>query len=136
MKDLPPDWATATLADLGVQAQPGFASGAHNRLGSGVAHLRPMNVSRDGRLDLRDVKYVEDKSDRRVQHGDVLFNNTNSPELVGKTALVSAPTPLAFSNHMTRLRPGNGLDAGFLAHQLHALWVGGYFQRICSNHVN
>ena len=136
MTDLPPGWARTTLADLGVQAQPGCASGANNRLGTGVVHLRPMNVSRDGRLDLRDVKYVEDKSDRRIQHGDVMFNNTNSAELVGKTAYVQAQTPLAFSNHMTRLRPRHGLDAGFLAHQLHALWMSGYFQRICSNHVN
>jgi type I restriction enzyme S subunit len=96
-----------------------------------------MNITRNGVLDLTDVKYVEDGTDRRVQFGDVLFNNTNSPALVGKTALITATEPLAFSNHMTRLRfPAHRVDPRFMAHQLQYLWAVGYFKEICSNHVN
>jgi len=96
-----------------------------------------MNVTRAGKLDLTDVKFVEDLSDRRVTSGDVLFNNTNSPILVGKTAFVEVPDPLAYSNHMTRLRfPAQSVDAKFMALQLHHLWMTGFFERICSNHVN
>nr|WP_281065466.1 restriction endonuclease subunit S [Jiella sonneratiae] len=36
--------------------------------------------------------------------GDILFNNTNSVELVGKSAIVSDSLHASFSNHMTRLR--------------------------------
>jgi len=137
MSELPKQWERLSLVDAGMQAQTGFASGAHNRTGGGVIHLRPMNITRSGVLDLADVKYVEDDTDRRVQFGDVLFNNTNSPALVGKTALVTVTEPLAFSNHMTRLRfPANRVDPHFMAHQLQYLWAVGYFKEICSNHVN
>lgn len=95
-----------------------------------------MNVSREGRLDLSDVKYVSAEHALRVRIGDVLFNNTNSPALVGKTAFVSTDADLAFSNHMTRLRPPAGVSGRFVAHQLHFMWMTGYFRSRCTNHVN
>ncbi|MFI6326538.1 restriction endonuclease subunit S [Nonomuraea sp. NPDC050556] len=136
MSELPTGWIRATLAELGVEAQPGFASGKHNSDGNGIVHLRPMNVTRDGKIDLSDVRYVADESDRRVTAGDVLFNNTNSPELVGKTALITSDEPLAFSNHMTRLRTPAGIRSDFLAIQIHWLWIQGYFKKVLNNHVN
>ncbi|MFD5325656.1 restriction endonuclease subunit S [Streptomyces sp. NPDC127092] len=134
--DLPKGWARATLGELGVEVQPGFASGKHNRDGNGVLHLRPMNITRHGVIDISDARFVEDESERRVQRGDVLFNNTNSPALVGKTAWVNSDEPLAYSNHMTRLRPPAGLDSRFLAIQLHTLWSTGHFRTVLNNHVN
>jgi type I restriction enzyme S subunit len=96
-----------------------------------------MNIDRAGRLDMSVVKSVAtDVDSRRLHPGDVLFNNTNSPVLVGKTAAVSRDGDLAFSNHMTRLRPLPELDYEFLAHHLHYLWMGGYFLHRCSKHVN
>ena len=48
-----------------------------------------MNVDRGGEIDLEQVKYVAStKSDLRLEDGDILFNNTNSPVWVGKTAVV------------------------------------------------
>jgi type I restriction enzyme S subunit len=119
-----------------VEVQPGFASGKHNRDGDGIAHLRPMNITRNGVIDLSDARYVNDESDRRVKYGDVLFNNTNSPVLVGKTAWVDSLEPVAYSNHMTRLRGPEGLDTKFLAIQLHHLWASGHFKTVLNNHVN
>ncbi|MFF5272127.1 hypothetical protein [Streptomyces sp. NPDC000133] len=133
---LPAGWVRATLGELDVEAQPGFASGKHNRDGDGVVHLRPMNVTRSGVIDVSDARYVADESDRRVEFGDVLFNNTNSPALVGKTAWIDSVEPLAYSNHMTRLRAPEGLDGRFLAIQIHWLWMSGYFKTVLNNHVN
>ncbi|WP_329534437.1 restriction endonuclease subunit S [Streptomyces sp. NBC_01450] len=134
--ELPGGWVRATLGELGVEVQPGFASGKHNRDGDGIVHLRPMNITRNGVIDLSDARYVNDESDRRVEYGDVLFNNTNSPALVGKTAWVDSLEPVAFSNHMTRLRGPEGLDSKFLARQLHHFWSTGYFKTVLNNHVN
>ncbi|MFE1424483.1 restriction endonuclease subunit S [Streptomyces fungicidicus] len=133
---LPAGWARATLGELGVEVQPGFASGKHNRDGDGIVHLRPMNITRNGAIDLSDARYVMDESDRRVEYGDVIFNNTNSPALVGKTAWFGSLEPAAYSNHMTRLRGPEGLDSKFLAIQLHWLWASGYFKTVLNNHVN
>ena len=51
MTKIPSGWTTQSLRDWGMQAQSGFASGVHNSEGNGVIHLRPMNVSRLGKLD-------------------------------------------------------------------------------------
>lgn len=67
---------------------------------------------------------------------DVLFNNTNSRELVGKTAPILAASNWTFSNHMTRLRVLSGFSNRFVAHQLHFLWMVGYFKEKCTQHIN
>lgn len=136
MTELPRGWTSATLGDVVDDARPGFPSGRHNTSGVGVPHLRPMNVSRDGRIDLETVKYVEDKAGARIQSGDVLFNNTNSPDLVGKTAFFDRAGDWAYSNHMTRLRSSGVTDGRFLAVQLHWLWMTGFYKTILNNHVN
>ncbi len=133
---LPASWEVAHVGDVIYDVQPGFASGRHNEEGIGVPHLRPMNVDRRGCVDLAVLKYVPVRDGPRVRRGDVLFNNTNSPELVGKTAHIDIDAECAFSNHMTRLRPPDGLVPKFVAYQLHYLWMAGYFLHRCVKHVN
>ncbi len=131
-------WEVRSLRDWGMDAQTGFASGVHNQTQDGVAHLRPMNVSRNGAIDLGEVKYVSAGAGKhRLESGDILFNNTNSDVLVGKTALFSNQGEYAFSNHMTRLRfPEDRVYSKFMASRLHFLWIEGYFKSICNNHVS
>ncbi|MBE7420746.1 MAG: restriction endonuclease subunit S [Ideonella sp.] len=134
---LPKGWRAGYVGDFAKEIEPGFASGEHNQTGEGVAHLRPMNVDRDGKIDLSVTKFVSgSKDDRRLAVGDVLFNNTNSPDLVGKTAAVSVAGDFAFSNHMTRIRFADDVLPKFGALQLHFLWMRGYFKYNCVKHVN
>lgn len=133
----PLNWDLVALEDISADISPGFASGKHNSDGTGIPHLRPMNVDRDGQIDLNVVKSVAESNGIELQAGDVLFNNTNSAELVGKTAVVSTrETGFAFSNHMTRIRPEFGVNPTFAARQLHFLWMAGYMKHRCTNHVN
>jgi len=133
----PLNWSLVALGDISADVSPGFASGKHNSDGTGIPHLRPMNVDRDGHIDLNVVKSVAESNGIELLPGDVLFNNTNSAELVGKTAVVSTrETGFAFSNHMTRIRPEFGVNPTFAARQLHFLWMVGYMKHRCTNHVN
>lgn len=136
----PTNWDTLPLGGLLTDIQSGFASGKHNSKGVGIPHFRPMNVSRDGHIDRSVLRFVEPDSGRpeqRLRSGDVLFNNTNSPELVGKTALFEDGDTPAFSNHMTRLRVNpEYLDSEFLALRLHQAWREGWFAAHCNNHVS
>jgi len=139
--ELPEGWAKTTLkAGLIASIQTGFACGKHSRDASGVAHVRPMNVSEAGQIVLENVKYVDaaevDRDERWLRHGDVVFNNTNSPELVGKTAFYDLAEPRAFSNHMTRLRCTGAIDAKFCAFLLHHRWQQREFFEKCNNHVS
>ena len=133
---LPPGWAVGWVGDVISDIHPGFASGEHNQSGNGIPHLRPMNIDRSGAIDLSLVKFVSGTNPLRLRNGDVLFNNTNSPELIGKTGSIQRATDWAFSNHMTRLRPPEGLAPEFVAYQLHMLWMTGYFRHRCTHHVN
>ena len=132
----PDPWELVRVGDVVSDIQPGFASGKHNQLGIGIPHLRPMNIDRLGQIDLSLVKFISRKDGPRLRKDDVLFNNTNSPQLIGKTAWIGQDADWAFSNHMTRLRTPDALVSKFVAHQLHYLWMTGYFLHRCVKHVN
>ncbi|MCW5939190.1 MAG: restriction endonuclease subunit S [Fimbriimonadaceae bacterium] len=136
------EWQRLPLSEgLIRDVQPGFACGNHNRDGDGLIHVRPFNVSTNGNMDFSSVKFIPraeaHKPERLLQRDDIVFNNTNSPELVGKTALYQEQDERAFSNHMTRLRVNpDRLRPAFLAMALHQLWREGYFADKCNNHVS
>lgn len=134
--DLPGGWIRVKVGEIAESLQSGFASGEHNRDGVGTPHLRPMNIGRDGRLTLQDLRSVASQDGHRLRLGDVLFNNTNSAELVGKTTWIDTDQDLAYSNHMTRIRFPEAVVPEFAARQLHHLWSRGFFQQICNNHVS
>ena len=97
-----------------------------------------MNITSAGTIDLRDARHVPATfNEKRLSKNDVLFNNTNSPQLIGKTAFVgSSAAGKAFSNHMTRVVWTRGVDPQFAARQLHFLFSSGYFLHRCVKHVN
>ena len=136
--DLPSGWLVTYAHEVCDEVQSGFACGRHSDDNIGVAHLRPMNVSKDGKIDLDEVKFVRaDVDKRRLTERDVLFNNTNSPVLIGKTALVGSQAQgLAFSNHMTRVCFNPAVVPEFGAYQLHYLWMARYYLHRCVKHVN
>lgn len=134
---LPMGWCWTTLGEISKSLNPGFPSGKHNQENLGIPHLRPMNINSEGKIDLSIVKYVEISRYEKLLKGDVLFNNTNSPILLGKTAYIAKNTNWAYSNHMTRIRfLENLINSEFISRYLHYLFYIGYFQIHCTNHVN
>ena len=55
---IPPNWIADYVGTFATDVQSGFACGAHNTDGKDIAHLRPMNVSREGKIDLSEIKYI------------------------------------------------------------------------------
>ena len=133
-------WPSEALDDLLCDAQSGFASG--ERASDGVIQLRMNNVSTDGTLNLADMLRVPASKAQvakyRLLPGDVLFNSTNSPELVGKTTIFHGyPEPVVFSNHFLRLRVDRGkLDPRYLARWFTHQWNQRVFQGLCTQWVN
>ena len=70
--------------------------------------LRMGNITYQGRWDFTDLKYldlsVKEKDKYLVKEGDLLFNRTNSKELVGKTAVYEEDRPMAFAGYLIRVR--------------------------------
>ena len=82
-----------------------------------------------------DPKMV-DPQKSSIRCGDILFNNTNSQELVGKTSLVDRDYDYGFSNHITRLRLKEGVFPGFVVFYLTLLRNSGYFAKLCTRWIN
>lgn len=120
----------------------GFPCGINNESEEGIPQLRPMNIDNYGQINLTSVKYVKTNyeiSRYYVKNNDIIFNNTNSHELVGKTALWKKESDeYVLSNHMTilRLSRDSGLEPPFLARYFHYLWSNGYFSHIRRPYVN
>lgn len=138
LEAIPKNWCVVKLSDIINDIAPGFASGKHSNDSNGIPHLRPMNIDSNGKIDLSVIKYVSDDNGKTVKSDDILFNNTNSPVWVGKTALISINEEgFAFSNHMTRIRLNNEIRAPkFYVYYINYLQNNGYLKFICTNHVN
>lgn len=132
MSDIP----LVRIGELALRMEPGFACSKSRLVDDGIPHLRPFNISRNGQLDLSAVYKVPASDVPRgkgiLARNEILFNNTNSDDLVGKSALVEADMMAGFSNHMTRIviDQGRALPA-FVAYALDRLWQAGHFHRIC-----
>lgn len=126
----PREWPIVRLGDIVVDIQPGFAQ-RPGKDDSGIGQIRTHNVTPEGQLCLTGLKYVTPSEKEAfkylLQNEDIIFNNTNSEEWVGKTALFDIDEPLLFSNHMTRIRVDKrNIIPEFLARYLHFLWKIGF----------
>jgi len=132
-------WPMVALGEVATEARPGFASGKHDD--EGVLQLRMNNLSGDGAINWekqRRVPVPKKINELIARPGDVFFNSTNSPDLVGKTALFhGADEPVTHSNHFVRLRfKPDAADGAFISHFLQCEWQRGTFSNICKRWVN
>lgn len=95
------------IKDIYTSTQYGSSSKASAKVNE-YPILRMGNITYNGKLDLSDLKYIDLAEDERdkylVQKNDLLFNRTNSVELVGKTALYDLEKPMAYAGYLIRLR--------------------------------
>jgi type I restriction enzyme, S subunit len=137
---LPSGWRWVRLGETASHLRSGFASRKQGAVNGDLLHLRPYNIAVDGTLDLSQQFLVPSRSapggEIFLQPGDVLFNNTNSVELVGKTALVSTELRAAFSNHLTLIRTDTKVCEGnWVAMALRSLWRQGFFAQKCNKWI-
>ncbi len=116
--DLPHGWAVATVAQLSWSVEYGSSAKTTGDT-SGVPVLRMGNLV-DGQLFFDDLKYLPAAHDEFpklcLEVGDILFNRTNSPELVGKTAVFKGTTrKCSFASYLIRVRTLSGCLPDFLA---------------------
>ena len=103
---LPDGWVWATLGQVSYRIQYGTSSKAGPDA-TGIPLLRMSNIQ-NGDLDLSDLKYLSaqdvDVQKTMLEHGDLLFNRTNSAELVGKCAVFKgAPSRACFASYLIRV---------------------------------
>ncbi|MBP3284473.1 MAG: restriction endonuclease subunit S [Clostridia bacterium] len=102
----PYGWNVVTVGDIVTDVRYGTSKPAVE--GGKYPYLRMNNLTYDGHLDLSDMKYI-DISDNEIEKcivrkGDVLFNRTNSIELVGKTCVFDLDDDMVIAGYIIRVR--------------------------------
>lgn len=102
----PKNWEITTVGDIVTEVRYGTSKPAVE--GGQYPYLRMNNLTADGHLDLRDLKYIDipDEEIEKcvVRTGDVLFNRTNSIDLVGKTAVFDLSEEMVIAGYIIRVR--------------------------------
>lgn len=103
----PKRWSVRKVGDVCLSARYGTSEKPSGE-GEGVPVIRMGNVTYDGHLDCADLKTVVLADAEAAKHalrpGDILFNRTNSKELVGKTGMWDGRFPAVAASYFIRLR--------------------------------
>lgn len=102
----PMGWPVVTIKDIVSEVKYGTSKPA--AIGGKYPYLRMNNLTSDGSLDLTDLKYIDiDDNELEkyvVRKGDVLFNRTNSIDLIGKTATFDLDQEMIIAGYIIRVR--------------------------------
>ena len=94
-------WGKLEWLTYGVQ----YGTAAKSAKAGTVPVLRMGNIQ-NAKFDWADLVYTSDDdeiTEYLLYDGDVLFNRTNSPELVGKTAIYRGKRPAIFAGYLIRV---------------------------------
>jgi type I restriction enzyme, S subunit len=130
---------SVSLGEIVADLRSGFASGED--ITDGTIQIRMNNVTVQGGFDWSKMKRVSlpiKGRDLLVASGDILFNATNSPDLVGKNAVfLGFDEPVTFSNHFFRMRLYRDMaDSCFVSRCPTEQWRRGTFKAMCRQWVN
>lgn len=118
----PKGWNRGDIRDLVSEVRYG-SSGKAGEVGA-YPMLRMNNVTYSGGWDFSALKYIdltESEQDKYlVNSGDLLFNRTNSKELVGKAAVYRESKPMAFAGYLIRVRANGNADNEYIAGYLNS----------------
>lgn len=99
-------WETSRIRDIVKDVRYGSSRPAVE--GGKYPYLRMNNITYSGELDLSDTKRIDVPENElekcTVHRGDVLFNRTNSKELVGKTCVYNRDELMVLAGFVIRVR--------------------------------
>ena len=102
--DIEPSWE---VVDLGSFAETEYGT-SNKSLKNGKVPVLRMGNLQNGEVDFKDLVFTDDENDIKkfeLKNGDLLFNRTNSPELVGKCSIFRGySSPIIFAGYLIRIK--------------------------------
>lgn len=133
-------YASEALKNVILKFKSGQGAGRDDQSDEelGIIQIRPTNIGDNGNLKFHKNVYIPLSSGYdKLDLNDVLFNNTNSQELVGKTTVLKENLDLTYSNHITVLKVNeHKLNADYLGNILNSFQKHKIFYSICTNWNN
>ncbi|OBY57374.1 restriction endonuclease subunit S [Pseudomonas sp. AU12215] len=129
-------WPTVRLKD--VARDFSYGSSAKSQKAGEIPVLRMGNIQ-SGQLVWDDLVFSsnpEEINKYSLQAGDVLFNRTNSPELVGKTAIYKGEQAAIYAGYLIRIRCSKRLTPEFLNYALNSPYGRNYCWRVKTDGVS
>ncbi len=113
-------WLNTTIGDLCESVKYGTSKPSSST--GRYTYLRMNNITNDGFLTLADTKRIditaEEEDKYLVRKGDILFNRTNSRELVGKSCVFQEDEQMVIAGYIIRLRLKNGINPCFVSYYI------------------
>lgn len=104
-----------------------------------VVVLRMGNLQ-NGEIDWSNLAYTSDEEDKKkylLKSGDVLFNRTNSPELVGKTSIYRGEMPAIYAGYLIKLDYEKNIVVGdYLNYYLNSSKAKEYYMQVKTDGVS
>ena len=130
-------WQTGTIRDVITEARYGSSRPAVD--GGKYPYLRMNNITYDGRLALADIKTIDVPDSElpkcSVKYGDVLFNRTNSRELVGKTCVYTSHNLMVLAGFIIRIRVKDIILPEFLSAFLNTDFSKNMLRNMCKSAI-
>jgi type I restriction enzyme S subunit len=114
------NWRLVNLREVATGSN--YGTSAKSQKSGKMPVLRMGNIQ-DGKLDWTDLVFTSDKDEiekYKLVKGDVLFNRTNSPEWVGKTAVYKGEQPAIYAGYLIRVKCGDELLPDFINYCLNS----------------
>lgn len=127
------------IKNIALYLNSGFAAGKENQSISenSIIQIRPTNIGTNGNFKFEKNVFVDGASlNNLLSYGEVLFNNTNSQELVGKTAYWNIQGVFCCSNHITRIKTTDEVNPVYLKEILSFYQRNKIFFYLCTNWNN
>lgn len=130
---IPEDWAVCPLGRLVSSVE--YGSSAKSSSKGSMPVLRMGNLQA-GMIDWNDLVYTDDAREiakYALCPGDVLFNRTNTIDLVGKTSIYRGEQPAIFAGYLIRVKTKRDLlDSRFLNYTLNTELAKKYSLKVLS----
>ena len=130
-------WQVKQLGEVCLKVE--YGSSTKSTTKGKLPVLRMGNIQ-NGRFIWDSLVYSDNEEDNKqylLKHNDVLFNRTNSLELVGKTAIYKSEIPAIFAGYLIRIhRKEDLLDADYLNYYLNSKMAFEYGKTVVISSVN
>ena len=132
-------WEVKTIGDIVLSVNYGTSSPASEN--GKYKYLRMNNLTYSGFLDLKDLKTItigeKEYEKYVVRKGDILFNRTNSKDLVGKTALFDLDEDMIIAGYIIRVRANSQMVLPvYVVKHLNTPYIKQYLANLCKGAVN
>lgn len=134
--ELPNNWKWITIGDISKGAEYGTSKKSQK---AGKTPVVRMGNLQNGSIDWSDLVYSDDDEEISkycLHSGDVLFNRTNSPELVGKTAIYRGEREAIFAGYLIRINQIDYIDSDYLNYYLNSHTARMYGNKVKTDGVN